>query len=152
MSISVKNFLDCPSQLPLIARWIHEEFWSDKPGHSVEGMLERISHGQRTTLPIGLVAFDGESPCGTVSLIDSDVEERQDLSPWLAALYVVPEKRNKGIGRHLIAACIEASRQCGFKSLYLHTSIPSYYEALGWERFDFLDLSKTHVLKYDIRS
>jgi predicted N-acetyltransferase YhbS len=128
----IKNFLDCPEALPTIAGWIHKEFWSDKPGHSVESMLARISNGQRNSLPIGLAIFEGALPFGTVSLIEADLDERQDLSPWLAALYVVPEARSKGFGQLLVESCVSEAQRCGFPALYLYTTIPSFYERLGW--------------------
>jgi predicted N-acetyltransferase YhbS len=133
MTISIRNFIDCPAALPLVACWIHDEFWADKPGAKVEGMLERISQGRRAALPIGLVAFDGEEPVGTVSLIDSGLDECAELSPWLAALYVVPETRRKGVGEQLVNACLDAAQKCGFQRVYLQTSIAAYYEALGWQ-------------------
>lgn len=130
--VVVKNFLDCPEHLPQIAGWIHDEFWSDKPGHSAASMLERISKGKRDSLPIGLAIFEGAHPLGTVSLIDADLGERPDLSPWLAALYVDPAGRSKGLGKTLVESCIHEARRLGYPTLYLHTTISSFYERMGW--------------------
>ena len=128
----VKNFLDCPEALPQIAGWIHNEFWHDKPGHSTESMLARIRRGQRDSLPIGLAVFEDALSLGTVSLIDADLNERPDLFPWLAALYVDPAGRSRGLGRMLVESCVREAGRCGFPALYLHTTIPSFYERLGW--------------------
>jgi predicted N-acetyltransferase YhbS len=144
----IKNFLDCPEVLPIVAEWIHHEFWANKEGHSPTSMLARLRQGQRNALPIGYVAFDGEIPVGTVSLIECDLEERADLSPWLAALYVTPEARRAGVGESLVRRSIAGAAEVGFSFLYLYTSIPDYYERLGGERISTTTNPSEYIIRF----
>ncbi|WP_052731855.1 GNAT family N-acetyltransferase [Devosia geojensis] len=48
--------------------------------------------------PFTLVARAGERFLGTVSGITSDLDARPQLSPWIAALWVEPDERSRGIG------------------------------------------------------
>lgn len=44
---------------------------------------------------------------------------RQDLYPWLSALYVKENKRGKGVGQELQNFLVEYCRIKGFKELFL---------------------------------
>jgi predicted N-acetyltransferase YhbS len=150
--ILVKNFLDCPQHLPEIADWIHNEFWRDKPGHSSASMLARIRKGQRDSLPIGLAIFEGPRLLGTVSLIEADLEERPDLFPWLAALYVDPTGRSKGLGKMLVESCVREAQRVGYPALYLQTTIPQFYERLGWSVYSKVHNSDAVIMTRETRS
>jgi predicted N-acetyltransferase YhbS len=68
-----------------------------------------------------------------VNLIESDSPSRPNLHPWLAALYVEPKHRGRGIGRALCHALIAEARRLGVSPLYVGADIPSFYAALGAE-------------------
>jgi len=79
---------------------------------------------------------DGE-PIGTCLLAESEIEPNHDVSPWLAGLFVVPERRRKGAGAVLVRAIEDQARQRGFSRLYLYTSdAVGFYERLDWEVLD----------------
>ena len=79
---------------------------------------------------------DGE-PIGTCLLAESEIEPNHDVSPWLAGLFVVPERRRKGAGAVLVRAIEDQARQRGFSRLYLYTSdAVGFYERLGWKVLD----------------
>ena len=81
-----------------------------------------------------LAAICGDTPVGVVSLWLSDVKTRQDLSPWMATLYVQDTYRNRHIGQALQRASLEAARALGrYDWLYLVTELDNYYEKTGWE-------------------
>jgi GNAT superfamily N-acetyltransferase len=86
---------------------------------------------------VALVAkVDGE-PIGTCLLVESEIEPNHDVSPWLAGLFVVPERRRKGAGAVLVRAIEDQARQRGFSRLYLYTSdAVGFYDRLGWEVLD----------------
>ena len=58
---------------------------------------------------------------------------RQDLFPWLSALFVKESFRGKGIGQKLQKFLVEYCRNVGFTELFLYTDICGYYEKTGWE-------------------
>lgn len=57
----------------------------------------------------------------------------------LARVYLVPEARGRGLGRHLIELCLAAAAEQGFRRVYLETvpelveAVP-LYEKLGFRR------------------
>jgi predicted N-acetyltransferase YhbS len=60
-------------------------------------------------------------------------EEWPDLTPWLAAVYVMPEYRRRGVGAALIQAVVEKAA-LGVETLYLSTvGREEYYASLGWD-------------------
>ena len=59
-----------------------------------------------------------------------------ELSPWLAALYVVPVYRKQGIGGMLEKKICAVTAKMGYKSIYCFSSDPeiiSWYEAHNWK-------------------
>ncbi|WP_298737259.1 GNAT family N-acetyltransferase [uncultured Chitinophaga sp.] len=59
----------------------------------------------------------------------------------LVKLYLLPEARGKGIGKMLIAACLQSAGQLGYTHVYLetmpqlHMSLP-LYEKMGFTRLE----------------
>ena len=66
------------------------------------------------------------------SPILSITARRQDLTPWLAALYIDEPARGKGLGGILQEHVAGAARQAGFDALYLYSACRDYYERFGW--------------------
>ena len=132
INVEIRHLCDCPEHLGSVARWIHEEWWSDKPGHTVETMASRLGEASdQNAVPLSLVALLAGNPVGTVNLVANDNEERPDLAPWLAALLVVPEHRGQGVGSNLVRALLKEAARLRVRQLYLGTDIPDYYAKLG---------------------
>ena len=95
----------------------------------MEIFQERIT---RRGIPTSFVAVSGDGPVGTASLTTHDLEARQDLSPWLASVYVRPESRGKGLGAALVSRAVEEAVNLGVGVLYLFTfDKQDYYTRLG---------------------
>mgnify|MGYP003451626311 CR=1 FL=1 len=69
---------------------------------------------------------------GCYALLLNDINSRQDLFPWFAYLYVMPEYRGKGVASKLIQHGIETAKQLQFDALYLETNIEGMYEKYGY--------------------
>ncbi len=140
MILRIEHLFGHPEHVPLVAGWIYDEFWRDKPGYSVEvfeGLLRQAGDPDR--IPLSLLALADGAPAGTVNLVHSDSQRRPDLHPWLAALFVAPAHRGRGIGGALCRALVAEAGRLGVSDLYLGTDIPKFYVALGadlHERFD----------------
>ncbi len=118
----------------VVAGWIYDEFWRDKPGYSVETFETLLSQATDPgRIPLSLLALDDDNPVGTVNLIHNDSPSRPHLHPWLAALFVVPEKRGSGIGSALCRTLLSHARRLGLSQVYLGTDIPTFYSRLGAE-------------------
>jgi len=77
VAITILHLFECPQHLPEVARLIHEEWWSDKPGHSVSTMARRLAlASDRDAIPLSLVALRDDRPIGTVNLVENDNDER----------------------------------------------------------------------------
>jgi predicted N-acetyltransferase YhbS len=137
MSVEIGHLFEYPEHLGEVARWIHEEWWSNKPGHTVETMEARLGEASdRNAIPLSLVALRSGSPVGTVNLVANDNEERPDLTPWLAALLVLPEHRGHGVGSELVRSLVKEATRLGVKRVYLGTDVPQYYARLGAEMYE----------------
>jgi len=137
MNIQIEHLCECPEHLGTVAQWIHEEWWSEKPGHTVETMAARLGEARdRNAVPLSLVALHAGHPVGTVNLVANDNEGRPDLTPWLAALLVAPEHRGQGVGSDLVRSVVGEATRLRIRQLYLGTDTPEYYARLGAEMYE----------------
>ena len=101
-------------ELAICARWRVTAFSVlqasfEEELRSLELFTSDQAHG------VALVAkLDGE-PIGTCLLVGSETEPNHDVSPWLAGLFVVPERRRQGAGAILVRAIEDQARQAGFR-------------------------------------
>lgn len=99
--------------------------------------------------PLTWVALDGERVAGTVGLWRCDLISRQDLFPWLAALYVDEGYRGEGLSGQLQQTVIAECRLRGYPTLYLYAECADYYERFGWRyRGEALDYPDKTVRLY----
>lgn len=129
---------------PIPAYWAFINWYlpRDLPFSILLNEYKRRAGGE--SFPYTYLAFIDDIPVGMVTLKEVDLGTRKDLCPWLSALYVVPEFRNKGIANALINYIIKESRIEGFEKLHLFIDnrdlekLEKYYIKRGWK---FLDSS-----------
>lgn len=112
--------------------------WWREAGEPLATLLGHLRDFKTDAIPLGVVAHRGDDFVGSALLIDSDVEERPQYSPWLAALWVEPEERGRGMGERLSLRIVDEARALGFQSLYL-CAVPeksAYYLTRGWEEVE----------------
>jgi GNAT superfamily N-acetyltransferase len=90
------------------------------------------SYHTESDLPRFYIAIQDKLIIGTYALLRNDLVSRQDLFPWLACLYVVPEFRGYNIGAKLLEHAIRETEKKRMKKLYLCTDLDGYYEKCGW--------------------
>jgi N-acetylglutamate synthase-like GNAT family acetyltransferase len=116
------------------ARWRWEEFVRGS-GRPFEPMLEAAIRAAALALPMPrtlVLLVDGEA-VGTASLAARDLEERPDLTPWLAGVVVAPHARGRGHAARLVAAVEQAARDDGIATLWLYTNTAErIYARVGW--------------------
>jgi len=124
--------------IPEIVSWLHAEWGALMPDISYAKLIsifkERIiSH----KIPEILVALAGEEIIGTASIVQYDMSTRLDLSPWIAAVYVIPKYRGRGVGATLGRAILAEARFMDLDEIFLLTpDRTSFYERLGWKEFE----------------
>jgi predicted N-acetyltransferase YhbS len=121
---------DHPDLVALICEWHLREF--DPTGDMDFWLRTRTREVRQGGVPCAWIAFADQEPIGSVSLVESNMDTRKDLTPWLAALFVVPEHRGRGIGTALVRRCEREAAMAGFARLYLYTTGVEYYRRLQW--------------------
>lgn len=132
LSTHISHLFEHPEHLPTVAEWIWRAWWQDRPGQSAATLAARLEQAcDPDRIPLSLVALVGGAPVGTVNLVENDSESRPDLTPWLAALWVQPAHRGRGIGSELVRAVVREAARLGVGRLYLGADIPGFYARLG---------------------
>jgi GNAT superfamily N-acetyltransferase len=132
--LTISNLTDRPEFFDHVADRIWRAWWEPHgvPLAYIAGRLQENIRGQ--ALPRAFVAHEGTEFAGTASVIASDLDERPQYTPWVAAVWVEPQFRSRRIGRVLIAHAADHAFSIGAPRVYL-TARParrSLYEQLGW--------------------
>ena len=130
-AINIINLSDRPEFKEQVTDWLWQAFGSDNSRDFFASVVQSSLSG--ADLPQTFIALEGETLAGTVGLWRCDLISRQDLTPWLAALYVDEEFRSQGLGQQLQAFVLEQSRRSGFREVYLYAEFTGYYERFGWQ-------------------
>lgn len=119
------------------------------PEWTVDAATEELrTHQGHCCIPTTLLAMDGAQWLGTVSLLQNDDERIRQYSPWLASLVVREAARGRGLGRALVARCLQEAAALQVPTLYLycqHDLVP-WYRELGWREHDVLMLGPLTVV------
>ena len=85
--------------IPTLARWIDKQ-WGHLLPNETRADIEHCFTMKAASreIPETFLALDGEKPVGMASLSEYDMDDRHDLTPWLASVYVEPEYRRQGLG------------------------------------------------------
>ncbi len=130
------NLNTYPDFIPRLAQWHFQQWHALFPHKSEEDFAADLRESlQQHGLPQTWVLLDAQGePAGTASLLLSDMTTNQELSPWLANIYIHPLQRGKGLGKQVVQQVMAEARQRGLRTLYLFTEDQqAFYEKLGWE-------------------
>lgn len=118
--IHIEYLADRPELIPTLARWHYQEWAYLRPGDSVEARIARLEGWcGRGEIPLTFVAvFDGEL-LGSASLVEHDMDNRPELFPWLAGVFVTPERRRQGVGAALVRRIMGEAMLLCVSKLYL---------------------------------
>jgi predicted N-acetyltransferase YhbS len=134
-----------------VAAWLYGEWGHLNPGSTLDNAVLRLSRqGRGRTLPLVLVAFEDGRPVGRVSLVFYDMKWRQDLTPWLASVWVLPAYRRRGVASALCQRARVEARRLRLGRIYLFTRDKMrFYETLGWKRMRQAELrSGSYVIMH----
>jgi predicted NAD/FAD-dependent oxidoreductase/GNAT superfamily N-acetyltransferase len=135
--------------VPLLARWHHDEFgylYDARIWNREIATLELEAMAEPGSRDVTWIAFEGatahdESLLGSVSLIGSDdLPGFENLSPWLASLYITRRARGAGLGARLVECVIAEAAARGHDYVHLFTAgQDAYYLARGWRTIAEVD-------------
>jgi predicted N-acetyltransferase YhbS len=131
---SVDYLAECPQHIETLARWHFGEWGKWNPANDVAARsLKLQNYLRKDGVPLMFVAQAGGQPIGSAALVEQDLPERTDLSPWLASVFVDPAWRKQGVGRALVRRVMEEAARQGLAKFYLFTpDQQQFYESLGW--------------------
>jgi GNAT superfamily N-acetyltransferase len=134
LACSISDLRQQPEFFDTVADRIWQEWWQPN-GYPLAYIEERLKENmQDAPIPLALVAHECGRFLGTASVIASDLDERPELTPWVAAVWVEESARGHGVGAALVDAAAQACFSLGFVRAYLcaRPRMTRFYERLGW--------------------
>jgi GNAT superfamily N-acetyltransferase len=102
LSFTLSDLRQRPEFFDTVADRIWQAWWR-ADGYPLDYISGRLRENMDATpIPFALVAHDGEAFLGTASVIVSDLAERPQWTPWVAAVWVELQSRGRGIGGALV--------------------------------------------------
>jgi GNAT superfamily N-acetyltransferase len=151
-TVVVSHLRDTPHFFDAVADRIWRAWWEQQgfPLSHITCLLQESLTEDAESLC--LVAHAGDRFVGTASVIASDLEERPDLTPWVAAVWVDPPFRGTGIGGDIVLKAARAALDSGAEAVHL-CALPgkrAFYERLGW-RLDEKDVGEDRLDVFSMR-
>jgi predicted N-acetyltransferase YhbS len=152
----IRYLADVPEVIAVLAEAFYSDGFAHPDDQTVEAVATRLREGaQRAALPLALVALDESRVQGTATLRWDSISSRPALGPWLAALYVMPGCRGRGLGGQLVRAIEDVARRLGFGTLYAGThTAESLLCRLEWIEVERLDYGgeRLSIFRRDLAS
>jgi len=155
----IKPLSECSDFAPILAFWSYRQWYKNRPVPFEAVVKSYIERAKNSTLPVSFVAIEDSLPAGMISLKKDDMWSREDINPWLASLYVLPDFRGKGMGKMLIDTVIEQSKNLGLQKIFLflgqseQKTLEKYYLKLNWQFYENgvdNDGKQTKIYFYDL--
>jgi GNAT superfamily N-acetyltransferase len=134
LAFTISDLRQRPEFFDTVASRIWQAWW-EADGYPLDHISGRLRENMKDTrIPFALVAHDGEAFLGTASVIASDLAERPQLTPWVAAVWVEEKARRHGIGAALVDRAAQDCFALGIGRAYLcaRPRMSPFYEGLGW--------------------
>jgi len=129
--MTIQPLYAAPHHAGQVTEWLWRAFGDGLPR---EFFASIVAHSQTPgALPLTFIATEGERLLGTVGLWRCDLITRQDLYPWLAALFVDEAARGQGLAGKLQDYVQRYALQAGYSELYLWSACRDFYEGYGWQ-------------------
>lgn len=153
-NVKIEHLAENIDAVSTLASWIIKEWGHLLPEANFDTLVSELK--QRTTvhrIPETFVALVDGRVIGTASIVEHDMLTRKELSPWLAAVFVVPEYRNRGIGSKLVRRVMQEAEILGLNKLYLFTpDRMRFYSCLGWNILESTEYrgEKVIIMFYEV--
>jgi N-acetylglutamate synthase-like GNAT family acetyltransferase len=147
LQFTISDLRQRPEFLDAVADRIWRAWWKAS-GHPLDYLSDRLRDENLNAdpIPFALVAHDGMKFLGTSSVIKADLAERPQLTPWVAAVWVDPQARRRGVGAALVNRAAQDCFELGAGRAYLcaRPQRSGYYQRLGWTAIE-RDVGRHHM-------
>lgn len=117
--------------IPEVATYMSEE-WGLYPPEMYINMLYKCLNINKIPLTI-IAKSENNELMGFASLVEFDMEEHKELTPWVNGVFVAPKYRKQGVGRTLVKELETIAFQIGCSKIYLFTiDKQRFYSKLHW--------------------
>ena len=107
---------------------------------SISYINTKLNEIKNTNKVIDILALiNNDEMIGFISLFNEDDNERNDLSPWYATMYVKDKYRGKNYSKILNDALISKAKSLGYKKIYLKSYLNNYYEKFNAKYIETLN-------------
>jgi N-acetylglutamate synthase-like GNAT family acetyltransferase len=137
-TFSVSDLRQRPEFFDTISSRIWQAWWKQR-GFPLKYIAARLrEHLDANPIPFALVAHDGQTFKGSTLVINSDMDDRPQYSPWVAAVWVDAEYRKQGVGAALIDHAAQTTFAVGIGRVYLCATRMNrdFYLKRGWTKIE----------------
>ena len=141
---SITTTRQWPDLVPVVAQGLWCAFLRSS-GRPSEQLLDPVKHAAVAPgLPRTFILLVDDVPTGTAGLAEHDLDERPDLTPWLAGLYVVPDQRGRGLAGRPIRTVEQKCRIRGIPTAWLYTNTAKpIYDRAEWQAVELIDITRS---------
>lgn len=134
MQLVTRQLAECPEHLTTVGTWVWEQWWQRRtptPAHVIDLLR---AHAAPDRVPYTVVGLDDGVPVGSCSVIENDCAHRPQYTPWVAAVYVVPSLRNRGVASAILQEAARIAARAEIAGLYIDCLFATapVYERNGW--------------------
>ena len=138
---NIKDKLEYIKEIAILTQeeWGEKGLSTDEFDNKVNKKIEKIKSNLDKKSYCKLVLLEGDKLVGFISMFPYDGEERKELTPWYATMYVKKEYRKNGYSKILNDAILKEAKNRGFSKIYLKSELKNYYEKFGAKYIDTLN-------------
>ena len=103
----------------------------------IDNKIDKILNEDKVISILALI--DKNKLIGFISLFKYDGDERRDLTPWYATIFVKEKYRGKGYSKLLSDSILDKARSLGYNKIYLKSYLNNYYEKFGAKYIETLN-------------
>ena len=134
--LNIYNIKDKQQYLREVAELTQNE-WGSKTSSKKEfnkkvtNKITKIINNLENPNYCKLILLEDTTLIGFISIFPHDCDEKPELTPWYATMFVKEEFRGNGYSKLLNSAIIHEAKSRWFHKLYLKTDWVGYYEKFG---------------------
>ena len=132
--LEVFNIKDKLEYLDEVANLEYLE-WASKPNENskqrIENKINKIINNLDRNNFCKLILLKDDKLIGFISLFDTDGDEKKELTPWYATMYVKEEYRGNNYSKILNDSILKEAKSLGYNRVYLKTTLLLYLNSIN---------------------